>query len=120
MKTLTIFTLLFLFVSYSFSAPLIFKAQKEVKFGNKTELGTFDASKYKQIRIEVRSITYEESQKNPGTYSIGVTGLEENEEIDLAFKMSYVATFIIDSPPPKVRVDVIGQGNYRLYVYGSQ
>lgn len=48
--------LVFVFAVNSFSSPLIFKATKEITTNEVIELASFDASKYKQIRIGLKAI----------------------------------------------------------------
>ena len=56
MKTFLILLLLIFFVTNDvLSSPLIFKVKKEITTEGLVELGEFDATRYKQIRIAVKS-----------------------------------------------------------------
>ena len=97
------------------ASPLIFKIQKEIKFGEFVELGMFDASKYKQIRIAVISSNVAYSN-NIELYAI------EGEDSFMfdSFDSRTVYMKVFDSPPQKIKVLAKGQGIYRLYVWASQ
>mgnify|MGYP001567333182 CR=1 FL=1 len=53
---LLIFILVFINVLNSLASPLIFKSQKEITTVGVFELGVFDTTKYKQIRIGINRI----------------------------------------------------------------
>lgn len=58
MKKLLILVLLFIFAANnSFGSPLVFKVIKEVDTKDLTELASFDATKYRQIRIGIKAIS---------------------------------------------------------------
>lgn len=62
MKKITIlFLLVGFFTSNILSSPLLFKVNKKITTGG-LELATFDASKYRQIRIGVKAISMDNSQ----------------------------------------------------------
>ncbi len=65
MKILLGFILLFVLVSNSFGANLIFKSTKEIKTNEVTDFGTFSTSASPKIRIKI---------KGQGNYSIFVWG----------------------------------------------
>ena len=54
-KFLILFLLIFFVTNNILGSPLIFKAKKEVTSEGLVELGTFDATRYKQIRIGIQS-----------------------------------------------------------------
>ena len=117
MKILLSFALIFAFVFNSFGSPLVFKVTKEVKKFTPEILATFDVAKYNRIKIAVIS----RSKKN--LTSISISGLED-ENFDIALdseenlKGDYVK--ILELPPSKIRVQIIGEGTYSLYVWASQ
>lgn len=53
-RIIILLTILFLFANTVLSSPLIFKVTKEINTKDLIELGSFDATKYKQIRIGVK------------------------------------------------------------------
>jgi hypothetical protein len=114
MKILLSFALIFIFAFNSFGSPLIFKITKEINSKNDyVELGTFDALKYKQIRIR---ITFK--PKKPDDSKLGeitIYGIQGDDEIPISGNMGEV----IDSPPAKIKVKVKGEGTYSLYVWAS-
>lgn len=71
MKLTTILLILLLFfVNNVFSSPLIFKVTKEINTQDLIELGSFDATKYKQIRIGVNFTSIKsDSIENNSSYA---------------------------------------------------
>lgn len=64
--------LLFIFaVNNSFGSPLIFKTTKEIDTKDFIELGSFDATKYRQIRIGIKVVSNDENadMKNSSAYA---------------------------------------------------
>ncbi len=55
MKILLVFTLILAPALNCFAAPMVFKSKKEITDNKVTEIAAFDTSKYKQIRISIRS-----------------------------------------------------------------
>lgn len=56
MKKVLVLVLLFLFCSInSLGSPLIFKIKKEITTEGLIEIGTFDATRYRQIRIGIKA-----------------------------------------------------------------
>lgn len=52
----TVSIVIFSIVRFGYGSPLIFKTTKEIKTNEVIELGSFDASKYKQIRIGLKAV----------------------------------------------------------------
>lgn len=62
MKKFLVFVLFFVFVvSNAFGSPLIFRVKKEITTTGVAELASFDATKYRQIRIGVKVSNLEKS-----------------------------------------------------------
>lgn len=113
--------MIFVFAFITYASPLIFKTTKPIRSKAFIELGSFDATKYKQLRFAVSS------KDNTGSYSISIVGLEGTQEIYLADKHEmansekpFNYSVVIDSPPSQIKVEVIGSGTFNLYVWGSQ
>ena len=120
-KILTLF-LFFIFAQNLFAAPLVFKLTKEINHKKDinfetefVELGTFDAIKYKQIRIGISfKPTTSENVRDFVIY--GVEGENEIFLISSDIAKNYVKDLVIDSPPSKIRIKVRGNGIFTLYV----
>ena len=72
MKKILILIFLFIFaVNNSFGSPLVFKVTKEIDTKDFIELGSFDATKYRQIRIGIKVVSNDENAdiKNTPAYA---------------------------------------------------
>lgn len=113
MKILLSFLLIFISVFNSFGSPLVFKVAKDIDSKSEfVELGVFDATKYKQIRIR---ITLKPEPLDIGSYEFAILGVESGDE----FLISSRASEVIDSPPSKIKIKVRGQGKFSLYVWAE-
>ena len=179
MKEFLILILLVTFAANnSFGSPLIFKVTKEINAKDLIELGSFDATKYRQIRISIKVIytsnelstikdtpaysqlivkraelkakldnlklTLKEqhpeviaTQNNIDkindeiaklaavevdlTSTVSILGVDIKDEILLSSftERNLNRSIVIDSPPSKISVKVLGKGTYTLYVWGQ-
>lgn len=121
MKRITILLLsLFFFAISVFSSPLVFKATKEIKnasISNFAELISFNAIKYKQVRIALFRSNIE-SQKKEQVNGFQVFAIEGNEEFFISWFDGYSA--VIDVPPSQVKLKVADNGFYKIFVWASQ
>lgn len=116
--------LFFIFNVNSFGSPLIFKVSKEINSPRDyVEIATFDATKYKQIRVGVHFKQKEKSEVR----SFAFYSFEDGTEIFLTGKpldeiwkeVLNSSDYLIDSPPSKVRLKGNGIGVYKVFVWGS-
>lgn len=121
MKKFVYLLLVFCFlVQNSFGSPLIYKAEKGVTLNEGyVKIATFDASKYKQIRVVI--INPSEKENSKYLYSCAVFGSEDGTSFSLfsADSRQLESTVVIDSPPTTVSVTVKGQGLAKVFVYGQ-
>lgn len=111
MKIFARFILLFVLSTSVFASPLIFKAEKEFDETGFYELATFDATKYKQIRIQIQPLSLTD-YKYTSIFAV-------EDKMNIRILESEATSYVLDSPPPKVMVQIYGKGKYRLYVWGE-
>jgi hypothetical protein len=114
MKKLFFFVLILIWAQNAFASPLVFKATKEVKSADWVEIALFDASKYKQVRIGI-------TDNNVSKSILNISAVEDEQEIFLAGATDdYLNhSVVLDSPPPKIKISVRGEGTYRLFIWAS-
>ncbi len=96
MKKYLVLILFFVLVTNAFGSPLIYKARKEIsKVGDFVEIGRFDASKYKQIRI---AIIGKNSEKNPAVTISAVLEGKNTLTINEIEDTYIYKSVVIDSP----------------------
>jgi hypothetical protein len=114
MKTLISFILLFVFVANSFSSPLVFRTKITVTEKDAV-IASFDAAKYKSIRIVVaRTHLADQSIKLSAMFD--VFAVEQGSEVILSDEVGY--SVVIDTPPAKIVIKVPEPDAYAVYVYG--
>lgn len=101
-RTIILLASLFFFANTVFSSPLIFKAIKEINTKDLIELGSFDATKYKQIRIGVNFISAKSNSiENTSAYAQLVA-----KRAELSAKLETLKLTLKEKHP-----DVIRTGN---------
>ena len=118
LSTVLIFTL----VASGFASPLVFKSTKEVTSdADYVELGTIDATKYRQIRISISNVHPEALSRTD--YSVFWVRLDMIEgEDQLLFQVSREQarySTAIETPPSHLKIRVKGKGIFKLYVWAS-
>lgn len=101
----------------AFASPLVFNSVKIVSpDDNWVVLGSFDATKYKQIRVGVSSdnVGWSQEIKIEGVETEGTLLILHTEERFLG------RSFLIDTPPSQIRVSVKAKGKYSLHIWASQ
>lgn len=171
-RTFGLFAVFIVMVNSVIGSPLVFTKTREVNTNEIIELGSFDATKYKQIRIGIKCISDDgETQRligdliqkraerlatrerltNEGirpkhpdmirvdieldrlndqidsikkarsALTINILGVEGTDEIPIAIfnerKDNY--SIVLDTPPSRISIRVIGQGKYTLFVWGT-
>ena len=112
MKKIMPFFFALILAANCFGSPLIYKATKE-----SGELVNLDTSKYKQLRIFIKR---EASENSPNFY-LNFYCFDEKEEIiflSSGATYDYYST-IIDTPPDKLKIKAIGQGKYKIFIWGN-
>lgn len=114
--------LLFVFAINSYSAPLIFKTTKEIDSPTQyTELGTFDVTKYKKIRITVENNDERTSTRQDyREFKFIAVGVEDKEVFINQGIGNISYTTLVEEPPSQIRIKIAGRGKFTLYVWGSQ
>jgi len=98
------------------AAPLIFKGFKDLTPGTFVEVASFNAAKYKQIRIGISSNNVGSSQ------SIHINGWDGGFSFQLLYtdEAFLSRTFLIDVPPESVNITIDGKGKYYIRVWGIE
>jgi hypothetical protein len=114
MKLLQIL-LLFICLTPSIPAsPLVFKTSMEIDAVDKgAEFFTLDTTKYKSLRIFVFGMS--------ANYSIIVQAVDGTDINTLVRRerVQFEDTFVLETPPDKIRVRIAGKGTFRACVWAS-
>ena len=121
MKTLLAFALIFVFGFNCFGSPLVFRATKEISSEQYIEVGRFDSSKYKQLRIRIKNTDKRiNSNESYRRFLVEISGIEKQSEISVLDNEAYLDySTIIDTPPTMTKISIKGNGTFEVFVWAS-
>jgi hypothetical protein len=105
------------------ASVLLFKAEKEIKGGLIGELANFDAAKYRQLRVLIlRDYEVPRDVEKVEYYFANFYAVDGAESIWFLGSGRQLKEYssVIDTPPPRVKISVTGQGKYKIFVWASQ
>jgi len=119
-KILFIVLVFVLFVTSAVSAPLVFKTTKQMKESG--DMLTFDASKYKKIRIGIY-LANPSPQNEKQTTVVRIFSVEGEDSIyagmvDVGGTI-HSGDFLIDTPAPKIKISALRAGTYKIYIWAE-
>jgi hypothetical protein len=118
---IAVFSLLLVNVQRVNASPLVYTVTKEIESEGFVDLGLFDTSKYKQIRINVQRARDKSASRSDYEFSVLIAAVEKDTETKIVQSDGYIDfSSIVDTPPTKIKVEVRGRGTFRLFIWASQ
>lgn len=103
----------------SFASPLVFKLTKDIDSPDEyVELATIPAAKYQRVRVHVAS--------SSPVFNASIGAVEAGEVLFLSGDSATVRSnafrlnFLIDVPPPSMRISVMGKGTFKVFVWAAE
>jgi hypothetical protein len=108
-------------VQTDYAAGLIYKYNNDFKSEVFTEFTSFGAGNSRQIRFAIKRKPEINDTTESNAFAVAVYMFDGEEEVFLSSSEANVSyTTIIDVPPPKIRIKLKGNGNFRIYVWAAE
>ena len=119
MKALMILLFVLALSFQSLASPLVFKVTKDIDSPDGlAEVATIPTAKYQRVRVHVAS--------SSPVFNVSIGAVEGGDVLYLAGGSAtvrsdaYRLNFLVDVPPPMMRISVMGAGTFKVFVWAVE